>query len=339
MEEQKRIEWIDVTRGLAIILVIILHSCTSAIRDNCFGVYLLYMFTVTLAVPVLSFLSGIAMAVHRDRYMSMRTFEFIMKKFYRLMIPYITYAVLVYLIFEILSHVSFLSTVMDNAGYGRMSSLLFLRGLLLGDNDYSIHLWFLYALFWNEILMFCALKYLKKNVFLIIILAICILYLRTFDISNPLPTGWSWGINTFVFYILGLLIGKRKLKNTTVITAAAIWMLFFLVFPINHIWNYDANHPSRVIIPYMGIIVIPVIGKSFKGKLAEMLKFLGQKSMSLYLFQQPFWGSALGTILYSSLRVPAYMAVFLCITASFSIPLFFSYIFGRYKCFKVLFGI
>ena len=336
MEVNQRVEWIDIAKGITIVLIILLHSCTSAIRDIDFVAFLIYSFTVTSAVPVLMFLSGCSFALRKEEYCKMSLKDYSKKKATSLLIPYIVYAFLIYLIFEIVNLVPVIRSIMANAGYGHMSFITFVKGLLIGNNEFSIHLWYLYALFLFDIIAYLVIKYRNKYVLLIIsILLFVFSLIYTFSVSMA----WEGAVDGLVFFTLGICFGEKKCNNITAIGAMIIWIALFYMY-INWQLYYGNDYflPNRFI-PFAAIIVISSLSKLLRGSLAKILRYLGLRSMVLYLFQQPFFGSALGTVLVSVLRVPAFFAVMICIIASFTMPLLIRRIFVRYGWFRYLFRI
>ena len=210
-------------------------------------------------------------------------------------------------------------------------------GLLCGSNALSIHLWFLYVLFFYELIYFFEIRKLKNLCFLIVIAIIGFLF--SYFVTIPIPVGWIWGARSFIFFIMGVLIGQKQIKITAVFIAAIVWLSAFFAYISIQRWNYDDNHPLIIIIPFMAIVVIPAIGRCIKNKFAYILEYFGRRSLTLYMLQQPFLGSALGTILFRFLGLPAWISVIMCVVSSILIPLTVRKIFVKYRWSRMLFGI
>ncbi len=337
MQENKRIEWIDAVRGIVIIMVLLNHSATSAIRDHSFTVDIQYLFTVTAAMPIMMFISGCSMSISKNRYMQYSLREFISKKFKSLLVPYICYAVMIYIIFEICSFIPIIGDMMDGIGYGGMHPITFFIGLLIGNNEFSIHVWFLYVLFFYEILTFLVFKYLKSNTALYI-LAIVFHFLIYF-INVSFSLSFENGLAYLIFFAGGIYFADRKIKKQYGIVSGFMWIILFIAYLFFIMRNTLVFEIVILLIPFFAIITTTYIGQISKGKVYKTLNFFGKYSMSLYLFQQPFFGSALGTVLYLVLRVPAWPSVFICLFMSITMPLLIRKLFVKYKWFQFMFGI
>ncbi len=336
MELKGRVYWIDITRGIAIILVIILHSCTSRIRDYNYIAYLMYMFTVTSAVPVLFFISGYSMKLSREKYGSKHLWLFIKEKASKLLIPYCAYATSVYLIFKVAEKIPVISEYIIKIGYGNMSALSFLIGLLIGNNVFSIHLWFLYTLFFFEIFTYAVWRYKKNHIAFWIVSFF--LYGLSFFLDDSFSIAWRGCCGNYIFFVMGIYLNKSIAKKK-IILLTGLWMFFYLEYIIFNYWSYEEKHISRLIIPFLAVMVIPAMGMKIKNSIGDVLQWVGQKSMTLYLFQQPFFGSALGTVLFNALGVPALFSIILSMFFSIIMPLSIRQIFVKYRWFRFLFGV
>ena len=336
MEVNQRVDWIDIAKGIAIVFIILLHSCTSAIRDIDFGAFLIYSFTVTSAVPVLMFLSGCSFALRKEEYCKLELKNYLKKKASALLVPYFVYALLIYMIFEIANHIHGIGPIMASVGYGHMNFVVFAKGLFIGNNEFSMHLWYLYALFLFDVIAYLVIKYSNKYILLIVSVLLFVISL-IYVFSGAMA--WVGAVHGLIFFAIGICFGEIKYNTLTMIAAMILWITLFYMY-INWQLYYGNDYflPNRFI-PFAAIIVISSLSKLLRGSLAKILRYLGLRSMVLYLFQQPFFGSALGTVLVSVLRVPTFFAVMMCIIASFTMPLLIRRIFVRYGWFRFLFRI
>lgn len=339
MAENKRIQWIDIARGIGIILVTLIHSSTTAIRNYDFGVNILYNFTVQSAVPAMVFLSGYAVAMSKTRYCSMTFKDFCKKKSMSLLLPYTVYAVLIYAFFEIMASLPKIGSFVKSAGYGGMGAGTFIVGLMVGNNEYSIHVWFLYALFIFEIIAFVFLKYIKNEKLLIILSVFTTLITLAFYMKIlAVSLAWANGLSYLIYFVFGLLFYDRKIGRSLGIFSLIAWFAGFYVF-------YFVLHRGFVkdivgmVVSLFAIMAVAYLGTIIKGAPGRYLEVLGRRSMAIYLFQQPFFGSALGTVLFAVVGVPAWIAVFSCIILSISVPLILRFIFVRYNWFRTIFAV
>ncbi len=131
--------FLDVLRGVAILLVVLGHSIESYAQNGDFDSNVIFRVIYSFHMPLFMFLSGAA-ATYSSKPMN---FEFIKKKFYALVIPFISWGLLSFYL---------------NDNYRYMSLFTHIKRIVVAP-DYG--LWFLWVLFLN----FCALacmKYLTK---------------------------------------------------------------------------------------------------------------------------------------------------------------------------------
>ena len=340
MSKNKRIRWIDTARGVGIILVTLIHSSTYAIRSCNFGTDLLYNFTVAVAVPIMIFLSGYAVSMSREKYESMTFEAFVKKKFYSLMLQYLVYSLLIYILFTVAGVLPGFGVLISRAGYGGMGILEFIRGILVGNNEYSIHVWFLYALFLYEIIAYMVFKYIRNTGFFVLISIITLIVTLSYYMSvMSISLAWANGISYFSYFAFGILFSGKNFGKISGVISFFCWMsLFFInMFVIRH--NTLIHDIIGIIIPFFAIAAVSYFSGRIKGNISDKMAVLGRQSMAVYLFQQPFFGSALGTILYTVLHIPAWVAVLCCAVASLCIPLIIRLIFIKYAWFGKLFAI
>ncbi|MCR5102387.1 MAG: acyltransferase [Butyrivibrio sp.] len=334
---KKRVEWIDIARGIGIIMAMLIHSCTSVIRNQDYGVNLFYAFTSTSSMPLMIFLSGCSVKLNSKRYMEMSLKDFAKKKLLSFMLPYFSYSAIVYIIFVITNFLPFTGPMMKNLGYGNISFLRFLIGLIIGNNHFSIHVWFLYVLFIYEMIAYLIFKYVKRDyVFIIISVAA---YFIEINVDTSISMAWMSGLLYFMFFTLGIYMYRKRINKWVGIACFFLWMIAYGIYAFMGLNDFYRNYILALAIPLFAITSISWYGQMKKKKSPVQLRWLGRKSMSLYLFQQPFFGSALGTILYKVVGFPAWPSVIICIIASFVLPLVIRAILVRYRICRVLFNI
>ena len=134
-----RLKWLDSARGIGMLLVVVGHAATSAIRNDVGWVQQLYNYIFYIHMPFLFILSGYSYQINRDRYNDIKLADFLKKKAKGLMIPYFATTLVVYLVFEVLNMIPVFGRIMTNAGYGHRSIATFLYEMLIGNNYFSIH--------------------------------------------------------------------------------------------------------------------------------------------------------------------------------------------------------
>ena len=146
---QSRISWIDITKGLAIILVVIGHSIQSFGND----LHILFRVIYSFHMPVFFVLSGYTFKA------STPFKEFLRKKAKSLLLPYFSF-VLITSLYEILLSLlrgnlkTFFTDIKTSA----------LNTIFITSNSYFLNLWFLPALFVGLVFIYFAFKISTKEI-------------------------------------------------------------------------------------------------------------------------------------------------------------------------------
>lgn len=242
----KRIEWIDVCKGLGMILVVLGHLSlpTPMIK---------YILAVNM--PLFFFLSG-----YTFNNLSSAN-NFIKKKFETLIKPYLIFAILTYLFWIIIER---------RIGIGAEVNILkpFL-GIFYANNisNWMIFdgvLWFIPTLFCVELIFYFLSKKIEKRYLIPILLCFSIVgYLDSVYGKIRLPFGVNIAITGVVFFGIGYLIKQsniiNKIKNSYKILIIIIsFFITLIISQINstiHMYNnYYGNYYYFYIASISGII-------------------------------------------------------------------------------------
>ena len=148
--QNKRLDYLDSTKGIATLFVLIFHTIPEALRtSSSFAVFML---------PIFFFISGILLA-HKPSFINISYIENVKKKFLSLMYPYLTFSIL------------------------SMLALVIVKILIFRKNDFSVllqafqetitlwgynTLWYFPALFFSEIIfIFFEKKHINKWIILL----------------------------------------------------------------------------------------------------------------------------------------------------------------------------
>jgi acyltransferase len=267
----KRIEWIDVAKGIGIFLVVIGHT---DLPEN----YMIYIYSFHM--PLFFFISGVLFSSNKFNNYT----EFIKRKAKSLLVPYLFFSVLTYLFWGIIGKNHGADTSMEISIIKPLIGIFYSVG---SDNWllFNRPLWFLTCLFIVELTFFWFVKFGRK--FLIIIL-FCFSILGYFLGSySPIRLPWSLdiGITAIVFFGVGFLLkgkihallGKFKL----------IWMFLALgvnlaTIKLNEI-RVDMNNLEygNYFYFYLGAfsgIIFSIILAKFLSRI-ETFKFFGRNSL------------------------------------------------------------
>ena len=331
---KSRISWIDVARGIGIILVIYGHTLSSHGYR-----YLIYSFHM----PLFFLLSGIVFSY--DKYNLRTTFK---KSVKGLLIPYVFFAIISYVIYLSHNDMSSLSVVkvvtqMSGIIYGNSSTLFF--------NDI---LWFLPCLFAAKMGFAIIAKLLKRKEIIFVSLVVFSLlgYFVSFEFPEiRLPFGAESALTAIVF--LGL--GSIYTTNRKVFNHAKLYILFkkysFLVMVLfaavcvvvatisfnlyGHQADIRLNHLNNYFLYYIasmsGIITTIILSKIIRKNVA--LEYIGRNTLVLFaLHPIIFFYIALTTnIIFtdSLLKVISPISPFLYTILSIVIILFINLLFRK----------
>ena len=326
MEQAKRVEWIDVAKGIGLLLVVIGHTMTTPIRDAstvCMGIYTgIYFFHM----PFMFYLSGRTFGMARERYERQKTGAFIAKKGRQLMLPYVVYGLLVYLLFTIANSVGSLNRILTDAGYGKQSVLQWLSGAVRGDNLYAYHLWYVYALFLATIVSYLLIKTGINMKYPFILLGIVCLVIRIY-----VPTA-GWGVlnltmKCYLWFAVGIYMDFSKWVKKT---WSIIWQILAAIYLLLIMCDYKGWNASAGTLAYEGVKWIADVGllllfvhiaMLLQGILKKVFAYTGKNSYGIYLFHQPFFASGGGLVLYKVLRLPLPIAVLVTFVMCYLFPL------------------
>jgi acyltransferase len=190
-----RINWIDVARGIGIILVVYGH----AISSHGFR-YLIYAFHM----PLFFFLSGLVFTYRKE----IKVTAFLQKNAGTILLPYLLFALLSYGLWLVTKHPSnaeqlkqFLSILYGNGN----------NNLLAFNNI----LWFLPCLFLTRFLFYLLLRFSNKTyavVILMIVLSILGYGYSLFFASYKLVFGLETALTAIVFFGTGYLWKSESMK-------------------------------------------------------------------------------------------------------------------------------
>lgn len=338
--ETKRIDWIDYAKLFAILLVVIGHSFRDEMRQASYTCEFIYKFIYRFHMPMWFMLSGILYGYHRDRYTAKSGISFILGKIKTLLIPFTVYSLLIFAAFKAAGAVPQLAARLSGSEYGTMNIGAYIRrSVLLADNPYAFHLWYLEVLFILSAAVYALDKTMKKKTADLCLEAgmIGIMLVRVVIDSTPfIDHSRNWlgvaMLRDTPWYIGGILLSGKTgiftsdsyaaIKNTALIPA-----VIFMTLRITLFVDALKNPAARIIIQtveYASAFTIIVSLIRFSSFLCRRLNgrfsYIGQKSYTIYLLHQPLC-AFLGMIAYSTLHLPAPAVIVLCIAASLIAPL------------------
>ena len=236
----KRRNWIDVSRGIAILLVVlghimILNDLSSSSLLNTIYIYSIHM-------PLFFIISGTLMYYLSEKYAGYSILDFIKTKAKALLFPYITFSLIAIAVYSVYHPIS------------SVAKILF-RFISFEGMD---ALWFLPCLFLAEIIFFVTRKKIKNNVYLVFVILLFFILISSFSYlknnidfnSNLIPEILNlvniflralvacifMYIGYFIQYIVTEKLSKSNINDNSLLIFLGCVILFvvhFLLFKLN----------------------------------------------------------------------------------------------------------
>lgn len=334
----KRIQEIDLVRGVAIFLVVLGHTFPPLIKDQYIIAYVLYHFIYNFHMPLFFAVSGF---LYYSKKSDLKLNHFIGKKFKQLMIPYISYSVVTYSVIHSVIYVSpRLKDILNKSGYFQVDNIMeFVYSLLTYNDHLDKHLWFIYALFLIFILAELVNKYMRA--FNSHFLLAMFLLLSVSSALNVIPTFSIIKLTLyhFIFFYIGKIFAENYNKFSFLLEYKNFVMFSFLIansfiifieyLRFNEIINNQLGELLRILLIYpasiLGILSIFIIVYYVKNnQMKRTLMHLSKYSYDIYLIHQPFIVSGSIAILYKFTNIPVLFIILLSLTLGIFIPLFIS---------------
>jgi len=185
---KKRLEWLDMGKGIGMVLVIFAHDHIPT---------QLKAFIYTFHMPLFFFLSGYLFSPTKYQRFS----EFFTSKFKSLIIPYFSFSMIVYVWFLFRYRIGDI----DYTG----SLLKPLIGTIMGERntDMTVHigaLWFLTCLFTTELLFYLIKMGLKRNLFVVISIISSSIIGYLYSRSSGAPLLWNFDAASIAVLFFGV---------------------------------------------------------------------------------------------------------------------------------------
>ncbi len=313
-QKSPRLQWIDICKGLAILLVILGHSISDGMKSqNAFFEYL-YNIIYFFHMPLFMCVSGITffISINKQNYSATKTIK---KRMNSLLKPYLIYTLLVSLIVVLCFQINFLRSILMKAGYELITWQDFLLGLIVGDNEYCFHMWFIYVLFVITLIAIIAntiFQKIKKVKTKIIIFEVLFFILLLLNLFYP-GTGYLivdytiLNLFWFMFGIQIMIIGERIVKNKVFILLGLLGIALYFVTNYLNVNLYFFKNILYLI--FKAFIIIGFISLSMLLNSNKIFIYLGQNCFGIYLFHQPFICAGTREILYTILSLNPFLVV------------------------------
>ncbi len=277
-----RIPWIDMAKGIGIILVIFAHAPIPSFVQQ---------FIYSFHMPLFFFLSGYLF--YNDQNYNFR--DFFIKKIKALIVPYFCFSAIMYLYWlqksvrHNLIGTSYHGTIMTPI----WGTIYGIRGEYWGAHNGTM--WFLACLFLTEILFYLFWAGTKTNKRGIVsLLAICSIigYLYSSMVSIPLPWSFDAALTAIVFYGTGYLIREYEVISTENSSNFKVMLLLLAInlgagFSQEMIDMFINNYHNYILFylaAFSGIGFFLIVVRNMK--IMPAISFIGKNSIILLAMHQ-----------------------------------------------------
>ena len=273
---KKRIEWIDVAKGVGILLVVFEHVLMAYTRraGNSSIIHTLPVrIIVGFYMPLFFFLSGIFIkSVLKHSFK--KAFNL---KFRRLMVPYFVWGIISVIFFAIYTHSSPVLRIIE----------LPIRPIFV--------LWFVYTLFLISLLFYILEKFCGRNEIILISLVMYVIG-KIFSLENDVAIDSGEKVivgvlQYFVFVYLGYLMKEfliKMNKKVVIVAAAFVSILLLIVLNIIKFKEIYLSVFAGFLIAILGIVFVCMMCKlvtSFP-VIERPFSYMGKASMQIYLIHK-----------------------------------------------------
>lgn len=338
--ERNRIAWMDIARGIGILLVIYGHCMRDDMRRLNLLVDYTHRFVYIFHMPFFFWLSGYTYQMGRTVFHKTYTRSFLFKKAKRLLAPWALYSALIYCVFSVAMSVAPLASILQNAGFEKLSPLAYCLDSLRAVNNCAIHLWYIYSLFLITAIVFVLEKLTpekSRNTVYLITASVCFLGLLALNALPPAqrPRLPSVFCRYIPFYLLGIVMQGKDERFKGV----KLWYALGVVYLLIRTACSDFQHgikvaflPSRMVIEYGAYVFLPgvfLLLRELSMRIADArpsacsnaLRRLGKDSLYYYLFHQPFCCAFAGQLLFNKLGLPLGLVMAICMALSIVVPM------------------
>ncbi|MBJ8349336.1 acyltransferase family protein [Streptococcus zalophi] len=313
MKQIRYWDFIDISKGIGILLVVLGHSFPDATSKSGISVPFFRMIEsliYTFHMPLFFFISGfLAYNVVYEK----ETFNSV-KKLKKLVIPYLFMSI-VYIPLRLFASGLAVSKY-DTGSFWK---------ILIGVSPNG-GLWFLYVLALSIIISYYFLT--KKNIYIFLIIFTTLSFLTRGLILNPSYSVLKYLCYNYVFFIIGIIF-KRYSKTFFSYLKKINWLFIPIVFLIIFYpyYYYDLSY-FAFLLAIIGILMVLKISFLFEKRethAKKFLSYLGKTSMYIYLLHGPLL-VVLRFILWRYLKLD----YTICVCLMFSLSLIFSILIFEY---------
>lgn len=311
-DADKQLAFINVSKGIGIILVVVGHAIIPAMRRSSDGALAVYEFIYSFHMALFFLISGYLFQKGLERYRAQGFKAFLWAKFRTLMIPYFTFSVVIYLVLG-LAQVVYppVAALMQSTGKTTGFSLpQALFQILTNEDHVDFHLWYVYSLFLIFIICYLGYRYYSRAVGLVV--SVGLLYITYLF---QLPSIVQMTLRFLFYFCLGgntALVDKVRVQKRLAIPLAAVFIAYG-VFCLNleQILPKYAWVTVRNLFALCAIALIFILSETLgETRAGNAFSYFGVRSYEIYLLHQPYIAATVSNLLLAATGLP-YIAIIL----------------------------
>lgn len=324
MKEQ-RIDWLDLIKGIGLILVIIGHSFRDEMRAVSSVADFIYSLIYIFNMPLFFAIAGYLYSVNYEKYIKRNCIDYFTKRVKGYIRPFIAYSLLIYVMFYVVNHISFVKTILDHTSLRIIPFKDYVLLGLEGNNPYAFHVWYLLVLFLISVFAFMLSKVanrigLKKGL-IILTISFILWNFRIFLTSDTVMI-LKMVLKFPIFFSIGMYYKDIKRGKLYLPISVLCWgyVILYLCGLFNETTGVLWYIKNLLLLVSTICILDNLFVTSEKIGGIRPINYLGKNSLCFYLFHQPFCCGLLGTLLYINLGYSILMTCLVCIFASIAFP-------------------
>ena len=330
-----RLAWLDLSKGLAMALVLLGHSMRDEMRSVFPTLDMTYRLVYIFHMTWFFWLSGYTYALSRSRGVPPLQAEG--RRLKKQLPLWLGYTLLIWAAFRLALCLPGIRTALLGAGYEAMPLGAYLSAALRADNPWAYHLWFLYALMLITLIIALADAALGGKRLRAVCWTLAALGVAGLAVRDLLQLGSWWRLYDYLtLYLpmvcLGILMADLhvpprlcRIWGGAGIVYIVVRAVFFSGFSGNSV---QTDLPAvRFLIYLLADLLLPGVMLLLKQILSECaapregrgcrsLSFLGRESLLIYLLHQPFCCAFLGLVLWNRMHLPALIVMAVCLLTS-----------------------
>ena len=285
MEQRQRLGYLDIAKGIGIILVVIGHALSVLPSPDKENVELLRTIIYLVHMPLFFFISGLLFEKNLKRYEAVGFRSYVLGKAQLYLIPYITFSILLYVIVAAAFHIGPISKYAVRLGNFTENVPTFLLSILTYKNPIDEHLWFSYVMF----LVLVASFLLRRIDIRISLCFFFIGYVSTWIISYP-ELIWKT-LRYMLIFTAGRAMWKWKIQLTKKIPLLnlMVGIIFTVVYLLlknkGLVWMSVAKPFSEIGLVLVLLSISVLLEKTI---VTGLMYRIGDESYAIYLIHQPY---------------------------------------------------